>query len=57
MIFSRKINKIHHPPLYFNENLVKSSSTGKHLGMVLDAKLDFSLNVIDFNFNLSLLTL
>ena len=57
MIFSRKINKIHHRPLYFHENLVKSSTTGKHLGMVLDAKLDFSLNVIDFNFNLSLLTL
>ena len=57
MIFSRKINKIDHRPLYFNENLVKSSSTGKHLGMVLDAKLDFSLNVIDFNFSLSLLTL
>ena len=45
MIFSRKINKIHHPPLYFNENLVKSSSTGKHLGMVLDTKLDFSLHL------------
>ena len=45
VIFSRKINKIDHPPLYFNENLVKSSSTQKHLGMVLDAKLDFSLHL------------
>ena len=25
----------------FNQNLVKSSSTHKHLGMVLDTKLDF----------------
>ena len=38
VVFSRKINKIDHPPLYFNENLVKSSSTQKYLGM----KLDFS---------------
>ena len=45
MIFSRTINKIDHPPLYFNENLVKSSSTDKHLGMVLDTKLDFSLHL------------
>ena len=42
VIFSRKINKIYHPPLYFHENLVKSSSTQKHLGMILDTKLDFS---------------
>ena len=34
VIFSRKINKIDHPPLYFNQNFVKSSSTHKHLGMV-----------------------
>ena len=43
MIFSRKINKIDHPRLYINQNLIKSSSTYKHLGMVLDTKLDFSL--------------
>ena len=45
VIFSRKINKIDHSPLYFNENLVKSSSTQKHLGMILDTKLDFSLHL------------
>ena len=45
VIFSRKINKINHPPLYFNENLVKLSSTQKHLGMILDTKLDFSLHL------------
>ena len=43
VIFSRKINKIDHLPLYFNDNLVKSSSAHKHLGMILDTKLDFSL--------------
>ena len=47
MIFSRKISKIDHPSLYFNENLVKSSSTQKYLGMLLDTKLDFSLHVLN----------
>ena len=45
VIFSRKINKIDHPSLYFNKNLVKSSSTHKHLGMVLDTRLDFNLHL------------
>ena len=45
MIFSRKINKIDHLLLYFNKNIVKSSSTQKHLGMILDTKLDFSLHL------------
>ena len=45
VIFSRKFNKIDYPPLYFNENLVKSSSSQKHLGMILDTKLDFSLHL------------
>ena len=45
MIFSRKINKIDHPPLYFNKNIAISSSTHKHLGMILDTKLDFSLHL------------
>ena len=45
VIFSRKINKIDHSPLYFNENLVKSSSTQSHLGTILDTKLDFSLDL------------
>ena len=45
VIFSRKSNNIYHPPLYFHQNLVKSSSAHKHLGMVLDTKLDFSLHM------------
>ena len=45
VIFSRKINKIDHSPLYFNEDLVKSSSTHKHLRMILDTKSDFSLRL------------
>ena len=45
VIFSRKINNTDHPSLYFNENLVKSSSTQKNFGMILDTKLDFSLHL------------
>ena len=45
VIFSRRINNIDHSLLYFNENLTKSSSTHKHLGMVLETKLDFSLHL------------
>ena len=44
VIFSRKINKINDPLLLFNKNLVKSSSSQKRLGMVLDTKLDFNLH-------------
>ena len=45
VIFSRKTNKIGHPRLYFNQNLVKLTSTHEHLGMVLDTKLDFSFHL------------
>ena len=45
MIFSRKFDKIDHPPLYFNQNLVKSLSDHKHLGMILDTRLDFKLHL------------
>ena len=45
VIVSRKFNKIDHPPSYFNENLVKSSSAQKYIGMILDTKVDFSLHL------------
>ena len=45
VIFSGKFSKINHLSLLFNQNLVKSSSTRKHLGMVLDTKLDFHLHL------------
>ena len=45
VIFSRKINKIDHLPLYFNQNLIKSSSTHERLRMVLDTRLDFNLHL------------
>ena len=44
MIFSSKINKINHTPLYFNQNFAKSSPTHKHHGMILYAKLEPNFN-------------
>ena len=40
---AQDFNKMDHPPLYFNQNLVELLSTQKYLEMVLDAKLEFSL--------------
>ena len=31
-----------HPPLFFNENVVPKTTLQKHLGMILDSKLNFS---------------
>ena len=41
VLFSRKLNPVNHPPLYFNGALVSSSSNQKHLGLILDKKLSF----------------
>ena len=39
--FSRQLNKPNHPSLNFNNTVVIQSTTHKHLGMILDHKLDF----------------
>ena len=41
VIFSRKIQKTCHPSVYFNNNSVKQVPSQKHLGMILDSKLNF----------------
>ena len=41
VIFSRKLNKPNHLSLNFNNTVVIQSATHKHLGMILDTKLDF----------------
>ena len=41
VIFSRKLNKPNHPSLNFNNTVVIQSTNHKHLGMILDTKLDF----------------
>ena len=39
--FSHKHNNISHQPLTFNDNKTQSVPSHKHLGLVLDTKLDF----------------
>ena len=41
IIFSRKINKISHPLLRFNINIVSQTQYQKHLGIFLDGRLTF----------------
>ena len=42
VIFSPKSPKLPHPPLYFNQADVLVVKEPKHLGMILDSKLNFS---------------
>ena len=39
VIFSRKLKKVCHPPLCFNNNNVSQASSQKHLGLTLDNRL------------------
>ena len=41
VIFSRKIQKTCHLSIYFNNKSVKQVRSQKHLGLILDNKLDF----------------
>ena len=41
IIFSRKLKKVTHPPLLFNNNNVSQVNFQIHLGVILDVKLTF----------------
>ena len=41
VIFSRKVQKTCHPSIYFSNKSVKQVSSQKHLGLILDSKLNF----------------
>ena len=45
VIFSRKNKKPNHPNLIFNQTNVNRTSSQKHLGLILDGKLDFKEHV------------
>ena len=45
VIFSRKLGSLPHPPLIFNNNDLTKCSHQKHLGIVLNSKLDFNINI------------
>ena len=43
--FSRKINPVDTPPVYFNKLAVASCETHKHLNLLLDKRLDFDCHI------------
>ena len=45
VIFSQKSEVHSHPPLTFNYNDDKKRTHQKHLGIILDSKLDFDIHV------------
>ena len=45
VIFSRKLNKPLHPQIIFNNLPVQNASSQKHLGLILDEKLNFKLHL------------
>ena len=40
-IFTRKVKKFAHPPIFFNNKPVQQVSSQKHLGLILDTSLTF----------------
>jgi len=47
IIFSRKRNKREHPPLFYNNVMVKRVQQHKHLGLVLDSCLTFAAHITE----------
>ena len=45
VLFSKKKNMPSHPDLYFNHSKVKTVPAQKHLGLLLDSKLNFNLHL------------
>ena len=45
VLFSKKKNISYHPDLYFNQSKVKVVPAQKHLGLILDNKLNFNLHL------------
>ena len=50
VLFSRKLQKVSHPKLFFNNSDVSQTNSQKHLGVVLDSKLTFH-DYLDIVFN------
>ena len=46
VIFSWKSNTYAYPPVTFNKNIIATCSHQKHLGVLLNSKLDFSIKII-----------
>ena len=53
VIFSRKLKKVCHPSLHFNNNNVSQVSSQKHLGITLDNRLTFDEHLINMSNKIS----
>ena len=53
VIFSRKLKKVCHPPLRFNNNNVTQASLQKHLGLTLDNRLTFDEHLTNVSSRIS----
>ena len=47
VIFSKKIQKLFHPTVLFNNIPVQCSTVQKHLGVYLDEKLNFNTHITE----------
>ena len=47
IIFSHKRHREYHPPLFFNNIMVKQVNEHKHLGLILDSKLTFANHITE----------
>ena len=45
ILFSKTREKENYPPLTFNDDKVQTTISQKHLGLVLDSKLDFKEHI------------
>ena len=45
ILFTKKRNIVHHPPLFFNGAQVQRTDEHKHLGLILDPKLTFKNHI------------
>ena len=45
IVFSTKIKPPEHPSLFFNGSMVKSEVEHKHIGLILDKKLNFNSHI------------
>ena len=45
VLFSQRKDNVEHPPLFFNNSVVKRVDSHKHLGLTLDSKLNFRIHI------------
>ena len=45
LILTRKVKKVVHPPIFFNNKAVQQVSSKKHLGLILETSLTYDENI------------